>query len=152
MFEVLAEAAKTVPGLRLTLVGKGEAAYRDECFAYAKELGVRDRIDYTERVPQSQVHELYDRANLFVLPTRYEIFGMVLLEAMYFGLPVLTSLNGGFVQRGFDAKAYARVIAELAADPQRQETVGKAAHETVERDFLWDRIAARMLAEYRKAL
>lgn len=163
LFEVLAEAAKTVPGLRLTLVGKGEAAYRDECFAYAKELGVWDRIDYTERVPQSQVHELYDRANLFVLPTRYEIFGMVLLEAMYFGLPVLTSLNGGsdllvqdgvngFVQRGFDAKAYARVIAELAADPQRQETVGKAAHETVERDFLWDRIAARMLAEYRKAL
>ena len=44
------------------------------------------------------------------------------------------------------------MIAELAADPQRQETVGKAAHETVERDFLWDRIAARMLAEYRKAL
>ena len=109
------------------------------------------------------MHELYDRASLFVLPTRYEIFGMVLLEAMYFGLPVLTSLNGGsdllvqdgvngFVQRGFDAKAYARVIAELAADPQRQEIVGKAAHETVERDFLWDRIAARMLAEYRKAL
>lgn len=93
LFEVLAEAAKTVPGLRLTLVGKGEAAYRDECFAYAKELGVWGRIDYTERVPQSQVHELYDRANLFVLPTRYEIFGMVLLEAMYFGLPVLTSLN-----------------------------------------------------------
>ncbi|MBQ8647858.1 MAG: glycosyltransferase family 4 protein [Oscillospiraceae bacterium] len=163
LFEVLAKAAEQVPGLRLTLVGKGEEAYRDACFAYAKELGVWDRIEYIERVPQSEVHALYKRANLFVLPTRYEIFGMVILEAMYFGQPVLTSLNGGsdllvehgrtgYVCEGFDAEEYAAHIAALAADPALQVSMGEAAHERIERHFVWDEIAPKMLAEYEKVL
>ena len=163
LFEVLAGAAKILPDVRLTLVGKGEAAYRDACFAYAKELGVWDRIDYQERVPQDQVYRLYQQANLFVLPTRYEIFGMVLLEAMYFGLPVLTSHNGGsdllvqdgvngFVVPEFTADGYVQVIKALAADPARQVEIGRTAHDTIEENFLWDGIARRMLDTYEKEL
>ena len=163
LFDVLAAAAKVLPEVRLTLVGRGEQAYRDECFAYAKQLGVWDLVDYQERVPQDQVFGLYQQANLFVLPTQYEIFGMVLLEAMYFGLPVLTSHNGGsdlLVQNGangfvvpeFRAEDYVKVIRTLAENPQQQIDIGAAAHETVERDFTWDSIAARMLAEYEKQL
>ncbi len=163
LFEVLAKAAEQVPNLRLTLVGKGDAAYRDACFDYARELGVWDRVEYIERVPQTEVHTLYKRANLFVLPTRYEIFGMVLLEAMYFGQPVLTSLNGGsdllvehgatgYVCEEFDVAQYADHIARLAADPALQVRMGEAAHARIEEHFLWDGIAAVMLAEYEKAL
>lgn len=163
LFEVLAAAAPLVPGLRLTLVGKGDAVYRDACFAYARQLGVWQNIDYQERVPQDQVYQLYQRANLFVLPTQYEIFGMVLLEAMYFGLPVLTSHNGGsdllvqdgengFVLRQFDASGYAGVIQMLAGAPRRQVEVGAAAHQTVEEHFLWDSIAQQMLRTYAREL
>lgn len=160
LFEVLAETAKTLPGVRLVLVGRGEKAYRDVCFAYAQELGVLDRIDYREKVPQAEVHSLYDHANLLLLPTRYEIFGMVLLEAMYFGLPVLTSLNGGssvliedgvngLVQRAFSAADYAARIVRLAADPEAQARIGAASHAAIERDFLWDSIAQTMLKVYK---
>ena len=161
LLEVLAAAAQILPQVRLTLVGKGDAAYRDTCFSYAHELGVVDRIDYQERVPQDQVYKLYRQANLFVLPTRYEIFGMVLLEAMYFGLPVLTSRNGGsdllvqsgrngFVVPQFCVEDYVQVIRQLAADPQMQQRIGEAAHETVDREFTWDSIAAKMLEVYRQ--
>ena len=162
LFEVLAEAAKTLPGIRLVLVGRGEPAYRDACFACAKQLGVWDRVDYRERVPQAEVHALYDHANLLLLPTRYEIFGMVLLEAMYFGLPALTSLNGGsdvlmqdgatgLVQQGFSAAEYAARISWLAAHPDEQVRIGAAAHAAVEQDFLWDSIAQKMLKVYAQA-
>lgn len=159
LFEVLAASAEVLPNVRLTLVGRGDAAYRDACFAYAEKLGVRDRIDYQERVPQDQVYQLYQQANLFVLPTKYEIFGMVLLEAMYYGLPVLTSHNGGsdllvkneengFVVQEFKAKDYVKVIAGLACDPEKQVRIGAAAHETVVQDFTWDSIAQKMLKVY----
>lgn len=159
LFEVLAETAKRLPEVRLVLVGRGEESYRDACFAYARELGVWDRIDYREKVPQAEVHALYDHANLLLLPTQYEIFGMVLLEAMYFGLPALTSLNGGssvlirdgvngLVQQGFSAAEYAGRIQALAADPEAQARIGAAAHAAIERDFLWDSIAEKMLAVY----
>lgn len=159
LFEVLALAAKRLPGIRLVLVGRGEPAYRDASFSYAKELGVWDRIDYRERVPQAEVHRLYNHANLLLLPTRYEIFGMVLLEAMYFGLPALTSLNGGsdvliedgvtgFVQKDFSAEEYAARILQLAAHPEQQVSIGRAAHAAVEQNFLWDSIAQKMLEVY----
>ncbi len=163
LLDVLAQAAKVLPEVRLTLVGRGEAAYRDRCFDYAKQLGVWERIDYQERVPQDQVYELYQQANLFVLPTQYEIFGMVLLEAMFYGLPVLASLNGGsdllvrsgengFALPTFQVQDYVQVIRHLAEQPEEQLRIGQAAHETVAQHFTWDRIAARMLDTYEQEL
>ncbi len=159
LFEVLAETARELPDVRLVLVGRGDPAYRDACFAYAESLGVRGRIDYRERAPQAEVYRLYNHANLLLLPTQYEIFGMVLLEAMYFGLPALTSLNGGsdvlmedgatgLVQTGFSAGEYAARILWLAAHPAEQARIGAAAHAAVEREFLWDSIAQKMLEVY----
>lgn len=161
LLEVLAKAAQVLPQVRLTLVGKGNPEYRQACFDYAKQLGVWDRIDYQERVPQDQVYKLYQQANLFVLPTQYEIFGMVLLEAMFYGLPVLTSHNGGsdllvkngengFVCTEFRAEDYVQVIQKLAQEPEKQLRIGQAAHQTVEEEFTWDRIADQMLTVYRK--
>ena len=161
LLEVLAKAAQVLPQVRLTLVGKGAPAYREDCFAHAKQLGVWDRIDYQEKVPQDQVYKLYQQANLFVLPTQYEIFGMVLLEAMFYGLPVLTSHNGGsdlLVQNGengfvcseFRAEDYVQVMQRLAESPEEQLRIGQAAHKTVAEEFTWDRIADRMLDVYER--
>ena len=81
LFETLAKVRQSRPETRLILVGRGEKEYVESCFARARELGVWDAVEYHEKVPQSQVYQLYNRANFFLLPTRYEIFGMVLLEA-----------------------------------------------------------------------
>lgn len=165
LFEVLAEAAKRMPetDLRLVLVGRGDPAYRDACFAYAKELGVWDKVEYRERVPQNEVYRLYNHANLLILPTRYEIFGMVLLEAMYFGLPVLTSLNGGsdiliepfldgFVIPEFSAEKYAAQIGRFAGSREDMADMSGLAHEKILQKFLWDGIARQMLETYRREL
>ena len=159
LFETLAKVRQSCPEARLILVGRGEKEYVESCFARARELGVWDAVEYHEKVPQSQVYQLYNRANFFLLPTRYEIFGMVLLEAMYFGLPALSSWNGGssvlirdgvdgFILPEFDPAAYAGKILELAGDPQRQIQMGEAAHQRIQAEFLWDGIAAEMLKQY----
>ena len=161
LFETLAKVREQLPKARLILVGKGEKEYVESCFAKARELGVWEAVEYHEKVPQSEVHGLYKRANLFVLPTRYEIFGMVLLEAMYFGLPAISSWNGGssvliedgkdgIIQREYDAGQYAEKILAFAASPERQLEMGKLAHEKIREQFMWDGIAARMLEEYKK--
>ncbi|MBQ5754111.1 MAG: glycosyltransferase family 4 protein, partial [Oscillospiraceae bacterium] len=161
LFETLAKVREQLPKAKLILVGKGEKEYVESCFAKARELGVWEAVEYHEKVPQSEVHSLYKRANLFVLPTRYEIFGMVLLEAMYFGLPAISSWNGGssvliedgrdgIIQQEYDAGQYAEKILAFAASPERQLEMGKLAHEKIREQFMWDGIAARMLEEYKK--
>ncbi|WP_340155575.1 glycosyltransferase, partial [uncultured Winogradskyella sp.] len=47
------------------------------------------------KIKQNQLQFLYDKASLFLMPTNYEIFGMVYLECMHFGVPVITTLNAG---------------------------------------------------------
>ena len=161
LFEILARVRKSRPDAKLILVGRGEKSYVEHCFARARQLGVWQAVEYHEKVPQSQVYQLYNRANFFLLPTRYEIFGMVLLEAMYFGLPALSSYNGGssvLIRDGvdgvilpeFEPEPYARRILDLADDPDRQIQMGQAAHQRIQGEFLWDGIASKMLAKYRQ--
>lgn len=60
------------------------------------ELGIKNRVIYKESLEQKYMPTVYQLCDAFSLPTRYEIFGMVLLEAMYYGLPTFTTYNGGF--------------------------------------------------------
>lgn len=86
----LARIAKETPDVNYIFVGDGEKEYVSE---FEKELG--ENVHYIKKLPQSQLKLLYKKADFMVFPTNYDIFGMVLLEAMYFDLPVISSKNGG---------------------------------------------------------
>ena len=58
------------------------------------ELGLRDRIVFTDYVPPEDIPALYNLADLFVFPSIYEGFGLPILEAMACGCPVITSTTG----------------------------------------------------------
>ena len=58
-------------------------------------LGLQDNVKFLGFVPQAEVHALMEAADLFVLPSREEPFGIVLLEAMAHSLPVVASKVGG---------------------------------------------------------
>ncbi len=78
------------PDVHLLAVGRLDAgAYRAEI----EQLGLRDRVRFTG--PTSEVARYYAAANVFALPTQYEAWGMVIVEAMAAGLPVLTSRLAG---------------------------------------------------------
>lgn len=103
------------------------------------------------------VHHLRT-ADLLIVPTRFEAYGLVFCEAAAYGLPVLATCTGGvptIVQDGktgflFDMEeggiAYADRIMQLHADPQRWQAMRSAARKRYEELLTWDAFADRLLA------
>jgi len=66
------------------LVYVGSGPLLEEVHDYSSKKHLKD-IHFIDRIPQNELPSLYTESSLFILPTRYEIFGMVIMEAMYFG-------------------------------------------------------------------
>ena len=150
----LAEAICT-----LVVGGDGETARPDA--ETRRLLNLREQLDVEQRVrflgarPQDALPAYYAAADALIVPSDYESFGMVALEAMACGTPVIASEIGGlaFLVRhgvnGFhvptrDPAALARRIACMLTHPQRRAELGRAARATA-LEYSWERIADRLL-------
>ena len=150
---------ETMPGVRLVLVGKGEKAYVSDCFKEACKLGIREKIIYREKIGQKYLPSVYRSCDMFIFPTDYEIFGMVMLEAMYFGLPVITTFNGGsstlidgengLILRDKSKELWSFKIIELLRERKTRSRMGEKAHQTVLKGFTWDALADDFASLYR---
>jgi UDP-glucose:(heptosyl)LPS alpha-1,3-glucosyltransferase len=146
--------AKT-PGVTLLVVTRSDTA---EVERAAAEAGVTDRVLF--HPPSKQIETFYAAADVYLFPTLYDSFGLVITEAMATGLPVVTSRAAGAAELitpgedGFvtdapwDAAAIAAHLAELRDNPTLRERVGAAARRRVE-PFTWDRTAEQTLTVYR---
>jgi glycogen synthase len=130
-----------------------------------------------QMVPREDVIPLYSQAAVFVCPSVYEPFGIINLEAMACGTPVVASAVGGirevvvpgetgllvpFEPKGgddFEPKDPARFARELAEaidvlleDPERRAWMGERARERVERFFSWASVARRTLDFYQELI
>jgi glycogen synthase len=114
-------------------------------------------------LPVEEVVQLYSHAAVFVCPSIYEPFGIINLEAMACGTPVVASRVGGIpevVQDGEtgwlvepgDPAALAGALQAVLADPARARRMGEAGRRRVEAHFSWDRIAALTMDVYRQAI
>lgn len=95
LLELLERLVREDPRYVLVMVGKGDEAYLEKVKCRIQERNLESNVVWTERLPQKQLPYLYRNCDFFLLPTNYEIWGMVLMEAMRFNLPVLTTYNGG---------------------------------------------------------
>ena len=80
-----------ISNVRLVICGQGDV-HRYQ--ALAMRLGIVDSVSFVGRVPQQKLSKLYMASDLFVLPTLFEGLGIVFLEAMSFGLPIVASNVG----------------------------------------------------------
>lgn len=145
--------------VRLTIVGLGE---REEALRrLAGELSIAPAVDFAGWVDHKAIGGYYRRCAVFVLPSiftadgGYEPFSNVVLEAMAWGAPVITTLaNGaaydvledrvnGRVVPDRDPEALAAALRDLLGDPQRAEAMGRRGRETVRDRFNVDRMAER---------
>lgn len=154
--EAAALIPKEVP-LRLLVVGRGSVgAYRE----LARRLKLRDRVLFLgEREP---ITDFYAAADLLILPSLYDPFPNVCLEAMACGLPIVTTRMTGvaeivrhgvdalLVDRGYDVVDLAGALRQLL-DPARREAIGRAARATAERCSMEDNLQ-RNLAIYEEVL
>lgn len=148
------------PEYRLVIVGNGSEEYVDKCKEKVKELNIEDKIIYTDRLEQKCIHKVYECCDAFILPTRYEIFGMVILEAMYFGLPVFTTYNGGsstLMTKGegviieeMDANIWAEKISGVISDTQKMTEISEKAKKLISEKYTWDKLSENFLKVYRK--
>ena len=159
--DVLAEVRKSDPDACLYLIGDGDEAYRDSVKAAIGEKGLTDWVFWQKKAPQYQMKGVYQQADFFLLPTEYEIFGMVLLEAMFFRRVVLTTPNGGadmllrsgengIVLEKSNPARWAEALLDAAAAPAKKARIEQAAYETVIHENTWDALADRFLKVYEK--
>ncbi|MEJ2870729.1 glycosyltransferase [Actinomycetospora sp. OC33-EN08] len=128
--------------------------------ALADAEGVTDRVRFLGRVGPAEVPALMRAADVVVQLPTYEPFGLVPLEAMASGRPVVAAQVGGLADTVVDGvtglhvppgdpDAAGRAIAALLADPGRRARYGRAGRARVLEHYAWDRVAAATVAVYR---
>jgi len=159
------EALNLLPGAELVVVGGPPADRLDDdpevrrLRGLAREAGVADRVGFTGGVPSEEVPPLLRSADVVVCPADYEPFGIVPLEAMACGRPVVASAVGGQLDTiadpgtgrlvpPRDPEALARAVADLLADPAAREACGAAGRRRVLSRYGWGQVAAATEAAY----
>jgi D-inositol-3-phosphate glycosyltransferase len=121
--------------------------------------GVAGRVTFTGSIAQPEVPALIRSADVVVCTPWYEPFGIVALEAMACGVPVVASAVGGLAdsivdhQTGWlvpprDPAALASALGQLLADPAKRAALGAAGVERARRRYSWRRVAAQTEAVY----
>lgn len=160
LFDTFAEVCEKNSQTRLVMIGKGKSDYVKSCFDYADTLNITDKIIHIDALPQNELKHIYEICDVFVFPTKFEIFGMVLLEAMAFGMSVVSSHNGGSstliidnkygtIEGDFDKTKWANAICTYLDNPDLRSDVRKEASERILNEFTWDKITEKILNEYR---
>jgi D-inositol-3-phosphate glycosyltransferase len=128
----------------------------------SSSLGIDDLVLFLGKRNQDALPYYYSAAEIVIMPSHYESFGMVALEAMACGTPVVASQVGGLAflvkdgQTGFvvpdgDPDALGQRLAELIRQPALRQQLGEQAAQYA-LDFSWQLIARRILAEYQTLL
>ncbi len=126
----------------------------------ANSLNISDIVTFTGSVDQEQLPDYYNAADVFVLPSWYESFGLAALEAMSCGTPVIVSRVGGlttFVEHGKTGylvpwrcpEAFARSLEILLENPPLRKAMGRAARHKAMR-LSWAAMAIALLACYNR--
>jgi D-inositol-3-phosphate glycosyltransferase len=146
------------PDLRLVVLGEdsrdGDESEKDRLKAIASTLGIRDRVDFLGSVAHHELPYFYSAADVCVMPSYSESFGLVGLEAQACGCPVVASdvpglrsviRDGvsGYLIDGDDPGEYADRIGRLLENHELAQQMGRRASMLAQR-FSWTRTADRL--------
>ncbi len=149
------------PGLRLVVAGTG--THEDALHEQARSLHVVRAVDWVGFVPGSQVAMLFGVADVAVVPSLYEPFGIVALEAAAAGTPVVAATTGGLVDliddhvatAGFaagDVAALVDAVDAVLADPAAAQRSVARARRVLARGYTWAAVADRTVRVYEEAV
>ncbi|MCZ7593142.1 MAG: glycosyltransferase family 4 protein [Kiritimatiellae bacterium] len=141
---------------RLRVVGSPDPRY-PQAPRRARELGLEPFIDWTGYVSSDQLIKEYQTADVFCLPSRYEGFGLTLLEAMACGTPCVCSNIGSLPEvaddaaRKVDPAILPELVSALTEVLSRPEIAEDLARRGVERaaQFTWENTARKTIEAYR---
>lgn len=145
----------------LHIIGAGPRL--EEYRSLAETLNVGNHVRFLGFIEHEEMPKYYAEADLFVLPSRRESFGLVLAEAMACGLPVVSTTAGaipevvedgvtGILVPSDDPESLADAINSLLGDTGTRKTMGTRGVETVKMHLTWDGVAQRVIGGYRQVL
>jgi D-inositol-3-phosphate glycosyltransferase len=162
-------ALDDIPDTELLIAGgpKREDLDRDEevrrLRGIADDVGVADRVTFLGALERSEVPPVMRSSDVVVTVPWYEPFGIVPLEIMACGVPVVTSAVGGMIDTVVDGvtgvhvpprdpAAVAAAVRRLLDDPELRSELGRNGYERVRQRFTWARVADGLLDAYADAL
>ena len=144
-------------GLRVVVAGEGHR--REDLLAEAAKQGVQDIVDLVGFVPQDQLAELLAAASVVVIPSRYEPFGLVALEAAAAGVPRVVAATGGLLEHvqnernaltypPGDVEALVAAIDRVLLEAGLAERLVRTAADDLRSVPSWDEVAATVTGVY----
>jgi glycosyltransferase involved in cell wall biosynthesis len=97
VMEALSELIKTYPDVRYIIAGNYDTEEKDNILEYARQLGVQDIINLVGFVSDADLVAYFSMVDYYIMPSMKEGFGIVFIEAMYYGLPVVAGNRDGSV-------------------------------------------------------
>jgi len=153
--------AKRFPKAKYIIVGDGWS--RDILESEAHSSGHFDKIQFTGFAPDKEVIDLMTSADVLVVPSIYEPFGIVALEGMATGVPVVASNVGGLAEvldhdrtgifvypRSPESIAWG--IGKVLSDPDHAKWLTKNAKEKLHKAYSWEAVAMETVEVYRKVV
>jgi len=153
LITAMQKVIKNTPDVFLLLGGEGPL--KDSLIALADKLNIEDYIRFVGFIPEEELSNYYQMADIFVLPTReLEGFGLVTLEAMACGVPVLGTPVGGtketlgkfdpnFLFQDTSPDAMAKLILEkyrlINDSPKEWNDISKRCRNFVEENYSWEK-------------
>lgn len=162
LVEALPRIREAVPEAHLLFVGSDGGA-TEQLERRAAELGVREAVRFAGARARGELPPIYRSAAVCAVPSRFEAFPYVALEAMACGRPVIASKVGGLVEVIHDGSdgvlvapespaALAAAITRQLLDARERHRLGRAARERVAAAYAADTVAARMAERYVEAI
>ena len=157
LLEAFAEVHKAISQARLLIVGDGSQLA--DLQKLARQLGIGDSITWTGQLSWEAAMGCLRLMDVVAVPSRYEGFGLTVVEAMACGRPVVASSVDGLAEvirdgvsgclvPAEDASAFAEALTDLLKDKERRQTIGMAARRHAEEYYAYPRFRERCRVLY----
>lgn len=143
--------------IELTIVGK-KGDQHEMLMSQYKHLINNGHVRFVGVIPENDLHKIYQISDVFVLPSIYEPFGLVVLEAMSKGKTVvvsdrvgagsiITNNKDGFIVPYGDINSLVEIINSLLKNPRKRKKIGENAKYTAKK-YTWEKVAKKYLECY----
>ena len=162
LLKALALVKEEIEDVKLMVGGKGELIgyYK----GMVKSLDLENNVEFQGFIPQEKLVEYYNRSSVFVLPSissKQEGFGIVLLEALACGTPVITTdivgvakdveaNNSGIIVPPNNIEALAKALVRMLEDDDLSTEMGRNGRKLVEEKYTWEKVADRVINLYKE--
>lgn len=160
---LLLDAIATPPGLPVELEIIGTGSYEQALKKQVRDLKLEDKVSFKGFVNRNTLPNFYQKADIFVLPSMTESFGLVFAEAMSCELPVIGGRVGGVPELvrhetdgllvdGGSTSSLRAALEQLLNDREKIAEMGRSARQRVLDGFTWSAVAKRYLETYQNAI